>query len=382
MSILLILGFFYSCGTGEINIDTLVENNEYAQALTEVDKQLESHPENADLYYQKSKILALIAKEKPVDQRDSLYREMALTIDLASQLTDPPSLSLKLDTLWSETWSYEHHTGLDRYEEGEENYNEAIAHFRNAITINSRKLSSYKALSVAQYNNGDIDGAIHTLDLAKNIDNMDSEIYGNLGFLYLEKGNAEQAAFYYELAGEDVVQNKNIAFGLVNAYLANNNTEDAKDLLSELVETYPKDGRLHNVYGTVLFNEVSDLFQDLHTAYQQNDTANVTNLTIEVMGTAEMAEEELQKAYTTDTSNPEYIESLAVFYNNMAGNYFSLIKVAFEDAKEELESRAVSLIDFAINYYEKLEELQPQNSLYQTKIQNLKTLKENRTRNR
>ncbi len=381
MSIVLILGFFYSCGTGEISIDALVENNEYAQALTRVDEQLESNPENADLYYHKSRILALMAKEQPVDQRDSLYQEMALTIDRASQLTDPPSLSLKLDTLWSETWRYEHVSGLDRYEEGEESYEQAIAHFRNAITVNGEKLSSYKALSVAQYNNGDIDGAINTLDVAKNIDNMDPEIYGNLGFLYLEKGNAEQAAFYYELAGEDVVQNKNIAFGLVNAYLANDNTEDAKDLLSELVESYPEDGRLHNVYGSVLFNEASALFQDLRMAYQRNDTANVTNLTVEVVGTAEMAEEELQKAYTADSSNPDFIESLAVFYNNMAGNYFSLMEIAFEGDKPELETRAVSLIDFAIDYYEQLEELQPQNSTYQTKIQNLRTLKENRTTN-
>ncbi|MEP0009375.1 MAG: hypothetical protein ABJF72_09285, partial [Balneola sp.] len=101
-------------------------------------------------------------------------------------------------------------------------------------------------------------------------------------------------------------------------------------------------------------------------------------LSVEIEGVSENAENELIKAYQMDSSNLEFVESLAVFYNNMSGNYFSIYQVAFQGDKDTIEAKALSLTDFAITYYEKLQELNP-NSSYSEKIENLKKLKESWT---
>ena len=91
----------------------------------------------------------------------------------------------------------------------------------------------------------------------------------------------------------------------------------------------------------------------------------------------EEAETQLIEAFKRDTSNIEYLESLAVFYNNLAGNYLSIEKVAFEEDKPELRNRAYDLIDFAIDYYGRLSEMDPNNPEYQNKLTMLNKLKSN-----
>ena len=60
----------------------------------------------------------------------------------------------------------------------------------------------------------------------------------------------------------------------------------------------------------------------------------------------------------------------------MSGNYFSVHQVAFENDKSSIVERALALTDFAITYYEKLQELNTGNNSYSEKIENLKSLKE------
>lgn len=374
-SLALALGLFFSCGTANVNIDALIAESSYSEALSAVNKQLEKDPNQEILYFQKSKVLGLMAKEQPVDQRVNTYQEIVETMNSASSLYDPPLINPKLDSLRIQLWKQEHNSGLLEYDAGPDNYSTSIAHFNNAVTIKEDAVSSYKALAVVQYNNDDLDGALATLNSAKKYDEADTEIYEYLGFLNLEKGNAEQATFYYRLAGKDILENKNIGFGLVNAYISADQRTDAIELLEDLIEAYPRDAQLQNVYGTQLFNHASSLFKDYKTVYLTNDSAQVNNYGIEIERISESAEEALQLAYSADTTSVDYIESLAVFYNNMAGNYLSVMEVAFEKDKTVLRQKAIGLLDFASTYYGKLAELMPNNSSYTTKLERLKKLK-------
>ncbi len=177
------------------------------------------------------------------------------------------------------------------------------------------------------------------------------------------------------MANTDIVKNKNVAFGLVNAYIAAGNNADALDLLNQLVGHYPKDAKLHNVYGTQLYNETSSLFEELKVAYVTYDSSAVVSIKVEIEGVSELAEKEFIKAYSTDTSDVEFIESLAVFYNNMTGNYFSLLKTSFEEDHASIKERALTLVDFALTYYTKLASLSPQEDQIDNKIRTLNTLK-------
>lgn len=377
--IMLALGFFYSCSSGKIGFDSLINSGEYQEALTQIDKELEKNPNDLNLYYYKALVQAKIAENLNVTERDSIYIAFSETIEKSSGISEPPAVSIRLDSLRTEQWAFEHQNGLLLYENEEENYTDAVAHFKNALAIRTDKIETYKSLAVAQYKMGHIDDAISTLDNAKNIAELDLEIYENLGFLYLEQGNATQSVFYYNLAGQEILNNKNIAFGLVNAYIANNETEDALKLLEDLSQAYSNDPKIHNVYGTLLFRQVSPLFLDLKNAYTSMDSLTVSNLHVEIEGLAEKAEHQLQKAYTINELNKENTESLAVFYNNMSGGYFSVLDSSFESDRNSVEEKAIRLVGFAIDYYEKLIQMHPQNDLFKEKVQNLTTLKESRS---
>lgn len=374
------IGFFLSCTGSKFSANKLIDDGNYDQALIEISTEIDKNP-SPFLYFQKGKVHGLIASEASVSERASSYAEMNNSFDSISvyQTSSDQDWQTEADSLSNHYWNFEHQNGLKTYEnDSQESISTAISHFKNAVSINPSSVESYKSLSIAQYNNGNIDGALESLKVAEMLPDATTDVFESLGFLYLEKGDPEQSIIYYKKANQDPLKNKNIAFGLVNAYISQGKTYEAISFLNQLVNEFPRDAKLHNVYGTQLYTQVSELFSNLKSAYSVNDTSTTATLSVEIEGVSENAENELIKAYQMDSSNLEFVESLAVFYNNMSGNYFSIHQVAFQDDKETIEAKALSLTDFAITYYEKLQELNP-NSNYSKKIDNLKKLKESWT---
>jgi len=378
-SFLLVFGFFISCSSSKFSADNLIREGKYQEAIDKIDIELDKNP-SSNLYFQKGELHALIALENPVELRDFSYQNMAMAFDsakfYASELTDN-FVEPRIDSLTLYYWDLEHQAGLSEYEKNTEASTvNAINHFNNAIAIDSEQIKSYKSLSIALYNTDDVDAAIEVLSKGELINKGDREIFENLGFLYLEVGNPEQSISYYKKANQDPIKIKNVAFGLVNAYISQNRISEATSFLSKLVNEYPNEAKLHNVYGTQLYNQVSLLIPNLNSAFSSNDSSTVNTLMVEIEGLSEEAENELIEAYKADTSSVEYTESLAVFYNNMSGNYFSTLDIAFENNKNGLKTKALSLTEFAITYYKKLVELNGDNASYSSKIDNLNTLKD------
>lgn len=374
------IGFFLSCTGSKFTADKLIDDGNYEQALVEISAEIEKNP-SPYLYFQKGKVHGLIASDASVSERAYSYEEMSSSFDSISvyQTSSHQDWQTEADSLSNYYWNLEHQNGLKAYEEdSQESILTAISHFKNAVSIDPSSIESYKSLSIAQYNNGNIDGALESLKVAEMLPDATTDVFESLGFLYLEKGDPEQSIIYYKKADQDPLRNKNIAFGLVNAYISQGKTYEAISFLDELVHEFPNDAKLHNVYGTQLYEQVSELFSNLKSAYSVNDTSTTATLSVEIEGVSEKAENELIKAYQMDSSNLEFVESLAVFYNNMSGNYFSIYQVAFQSDKDTIEAKALSLTDFAITYYEKLQELNPSSS-YSGKIDNLKKLKESWT---
>ena len=378
-SFLLVIGFFISCSGSKFSAENLINEGNYQQALTEISAEIDKNP-SSFLFYQKGKVYGLIAKDSPVQDRETNYYNMSSSFDsIRVYQTASPETNwqAEADSLANYYWEMEHTNGLQSYKEGSvEDTQKAISHFRNAIAIEPENIESYKSLSIAQYNSSDVEGAIETLKMTESLETVSLDVFENLGFLYLETGNPEQSIFYYKKADQDPLKNKNVAFGLVNAYISQDRNSEAVSFLSNLVEEFPNDPKLRNVYGTQLYEQVSELFSNLRASYADSDTTSVTNLGVEIEGVSENAENELIKAYQIESSNIEFIESLAVFYNNMAGNYFSVHQDAFDDDKNSIAEKALALTDFSITYYEKLQELNTGNNSYSDKIENLKSLKE------
>lgn len=381
VSLVLTLGFFFACSTSKPSIDSLISSNQYDIALIQIDEQLAENPDQPDLLIQKGELNTLIASEIDVRERTQFYSEAISAFDSAISLGVDSLQNEKISTIKDKVWSKEHNAGTASYNNEEELSDPSItqAHFRNAISIKPGETSSHLSLATALYSSGDIDAAISTLNIAKNsADSVPVKVYENLGFMYLQNGAPDQSVFYYELANKDIIQSKNIAFGLVNAYISTSNTEKAIELLSNLVDTYPNDATIRNVYGTQLYLVTETIMDDLANAYLSSDSALVTQIRFEAEGVGEQAEKELIQAYSRDTTSTSFVESLGVFYNNLTAKYLTVNEVAFESDKLLLLAKAETLLNFAIEYYEKLSLLTPDSSELNTTLEGLNSLKQSR----
>lgn len=377
---MLAFGFFFACTSSKPTIDSLILSNQYDIALTQIEKQLAENPDQPDLLISKGEINTLIASDLDPRERTPFYSETGSAFDQAINLGVDSVQLEKINSIKDQTWSKEHNAGTAAYNtEGSSPENSiAQAHFQNAITLKPEE-SSYLSLATAQFTSGNIDEAISTLNTAKNkVPEVSPKIYENLGFLYLQNGEPDQSVFYYELANRDIIKSKNIAFGLVNAYISTSNTEKAIKLLDGLVENYPNDATIRNVYGTQLYLVTETIMNDLANAYLNNDSSLVSQIRFEAEGVGEQAEKQLIQAYSRDTTNTSFIESLGVFYNNLTGKYLSVYEVAFEADRPSLSIKAKILLDFAIEYYEKLSQFTPDNSDLESTLEGLYSLKQSR----
>lgn len=380
-SLILAIGFFFACSSSKPSIDSLIEQNQYNMALVQIDKQLAENPNQPDLLIKKGEIHLFLAEANDPRERSEFYSEAVNSFDEAITNGADSSQISGIHSIRTKLWSEEHNAGTATFnnEENKDDFSLAQAHFSNAIILKPQETSSHLSLATAQFSSGNIEGAISTLNIAKNtIDEVPQKIYENLGFLYLQNGDPDQSVFYYELANKDISQSKNIAFGLVNAYISTSNTEKAVDLLEELIKNYPNDATLRNVYGTQLYRITEHIMDDLTQAYIKEDSSLVSQIRFEAEGVGEQAERELVQAYSRDTTNTDYIESLAVFYNNLTGKYLGVYEVAFQSDKEAILSKAETLLDFAISYYEKLFDISPQDKAIESTLQSLSALKESR----
>lgn len=380
--LLLVAGLFYSCAGTEPNVDELIAANNYQQAISEIDARLSEDPSQPSLYIQRGEINAMLAQETDPELRTEFYNNTTDDFGKAIEYNASDSQIAEIDSLRQQYWKDEHNAGLriSENEDLDERFHRATIHFQNALILRDDAISSYKNLAVSQFNTGQLDEAISTLRTALNVsDEPPQELLENLGYLYLEKGDPEQAAYYYELANKDIEENPNLAFGLINAYIANDNREKAVDLLQPLVENNPDNANLRNVYGTQLYEITSGIMYDLKQAYANSDTMLVEQIRVEAEGMGEQAEEQLVEAFRRDTSNTEYLESLAVFYNNLSAQYLDIIPEAFPNHKQPLHEKAFTLVEFAVEYYEKLVEADPNNQDYNNKLNVLNTLQQRET---
>ena len=199
-SLVLAIGFFVSCSSSKFSADKLISEGNYQEAIDKIVVELSKNP-SSSLYFQKGAIHGLIAQDNNVEERKSDYQQMVSAFDSARVYqadSDNDLIEAEIDSLVYYYWELEHRSGLTEYEKSSDQaLYMAISHFNNAIVIDSEQVESYKSLSIALYNNNDIDEAINTLKKAESIDNTDIKIFENLGFLYLEIGNPEQSIFYY-----------------------------------------------------------------------------------------------------------------------------------------------------------------------------------------
>ena len=374
---LLAIGFFYGCSSSSIPIDTYINEERLEDALSEIEIQLEKTSGSQELFIKKGELLIRVAEKKSIEHRDSLYREAILAFKEAEILGVNNSQSESIHNLTYNSWLEELNLGTNAYDS--EEIDIALYHFENAIILNEAEPTAYLSKSVALYSTNDLDAALETRNQAKDKLTTESEkLYEYLGFLHLQNSNAEEATYYYELAKTNITSNKNIAFGLVNIYISNSELQKAIDLLLDLNNEIPNDAGINNVLGTQLFFFTEYLYDNLTEAYKSNNLSSVNPLKLDAESFSKQAESCLIKAYEIESTNHEYIQSLAVFYNNLTAIYLSLAQIAPEQEKNYFLIKTDLSINSAIKYFELLLSTNPGNEETLTSIKMLKKLQSDR----
>ncbi|MCR9132650.1 MAG: tetratricopeptide repeat protein [bacterium] len=377
----LAIGFFFACSSSAPTITTLVDEQQYTEALNAIEASLSNNPNQPELLIQRGQIYLTLTKDVEVYDRTEFYQNAVESFNTASTFELSNDQSVTISNELNSAWADELNTGTDLYENQSlsDRIDVAIAHFSNAIILNPQDPKAYMSQAVALYNSNKTNDAIETLNSAQTtLDDVPDKLYEYLGFLHLQNNNSEQAIFYYELANTDITANKNIAFGLVNTYILNQQREKAIDLLEQLTVKFPEDARIRNVYGTQLFFIAEGILEDLTDAYIANDPTFIDQLKFEAEGVSEQAEEQLITAYELENTEQEYVQSLAVFYNNMTAIYLSLSAISPEEDKGLFLNKAEALLDLSIQYYQILSSMNPGDAEINASIDMLEKLKTNR----
>jgi len=372
-----VLGFFLGCSNTLKTVESLVQEQAYFQALKELEKGLEKRPENELLWLEQGRIHLIYSETDEPIQRTYHYQTAYFSFEEARRLGVDSTQNAEIDSLLQLYWAQEHNAGIRALESGEydDRLRDASSHLRNAVALKPNEISSYIALSNAYYSAAKMKLAVKTLrDAEENLDAPNAQIYEKLGFLSLEQGDIEEAITFYQRSIE-IADNKNAAFGLVNAYILAGESLLSVELLSSLLERYPNDTDINHVYGVQLNIVLDGYLTQLHQAYEDDQSDEVEHLreAIDLMMVG--AEGQLTQAYQNDISNTAFVESLAIFYNNLTSKYLEMLEVAYTEHVDPMSDSAAEYLDKAITYYKRMQQLRPNDREYSQKAESLGELR-------
>lgn len=376
-AIFVVLGFFLGCSNTLKTVESLVQEQAYFQALKELEEGLEKRPENELLWLEQGRIHLIYSESDEPIQRTYHYQTAYYSFEEARSLGVDSTQNAEIDQLLQRYWTQEHNAGIRALEsvEYDDRLRDASSHLRNAVALKPNEISSYIALSNAYYSAAKIKLAVKTLrDAEENLDAPNAQIYEKLGFLSLEQGEIEQSIAFYQRSIE-IADNKNAAFGLVNAYILAGESLMAVKLLSSLLERYPNDTEINHVYGVQLNVVLDGYLTQLHQAYEDKNTEEVERLREAIDLMMEGAESQLTQAYQNDISNTAFVESLAIFYNNLTSKYLEMLEVAYTEHVNPMSDAAAAYLDKAIIYYKRMQQLRPNDSEYTQKAESLGELR-------
>jgi predicted Zn-dependent protease len=365
-SFVLAFGFFISCSTLEpSNQESATSENlseqQIQQQIETLDQDISNNPDQADLYFQKGKLLTKLAQKKanPTD-RVTPYTNARQVLGRAVSLYDNTSDSEskdKVSDLLNVTWSLEHNQGVKLLQEKnveQPNYKGAIAHFNNATVIIPDSAVSYKMKARTLYKNQQQKEAINTLETAREkIENPPVLLLEQLAFLYLENNTPQKAIGIYEQAESFSNRNLNLLHGLSNAYINAGEHQKAIALLEQLITDEPQ----NIVYGQSLATELYFLgkskIESVATALKRGDSLD--NTAFDSVNTLfAKAEEHFNQLSEANPGNLEIQERTATFYYNSASQYQRLVPLVSETYKNQLQEKIKQYLSASIPLFENL----------------------------
>lgn len=339
--------------------------------IEDIEKKIEEEPTNGDLYFEKGKLLNELAQQKTDPAgRTPLYREMYKALKQAErELEESGSASRmqKIEELLNVAWSNEHNQGVKHSQSDstidKEDLDKAISFFNNATIILPDTAVSYQLKARTQYRNHDKEGAIQTLEKAREIiQNVPVELMEQLAFLYLDTDQPEEAADIYRRA-ESISEGKlNLLHGLINAYIEAEEHSKALQVLDILTENEPDNIIYTKTKGTQLYLLGARKIDSLQvTGIDKQRKEKLFSAGDSLWNEAVV---QFQQAFENNEQDEEWKQELAEFYQTMSAKYQQSLPHISETSKETARQKIDDYLGASIPLYVSLVEQYPENKRF------------------
>ncbi|MDX1419775.1 MAG: tetratricopeptide repeat protein [Rubricoccaceae bacterium] len=234
-----------------------IRNEEYDQALTNLNRALETNPDNAEALSLKAEVLRLQADGLPQPpERRPLYEEMVGALERAAALDPTMAEPSGIATITRmNAWAKEMNQGgtlLRRSGSDPEAADRAIAAFDNAVLIQPDSSSSHFNLGLAYLVGGETDDAVTPLREAVSMGDASAEAYRYLGVALLQTQQGAEAVEILEEGAQRYPADDALRAELLNAYAATNQPDRAVSAYEGMIADDPESALLRYNYGSTL----------------------------------------------------------------------------------------------------------------------------------
>ncbi len=231
-----------------------LRNKDYDRALGNLEKALETNPQNAEAYELKGQVLSeqAFATEDPVEHT-RLLMEMKEAFENAAQYD--PALQETVTRSMRIAYANEFQRAVQAFNRGRNDDSEfsvAADYFGNAATLQPDSSGAYVNQAYAYMNAGEPNKALEPFEMALEKGDTEPETYRFLSGLYASNDRMDDAIVTLEEATRMYPDNVDLQTELLNAYQVTGQTDKAMDRYRAAVERDPDNELFRYNYGTLL----------------------------------------------------------------------------------------------------------------------------------
>jgi tetratricopeptide (TPR) repeat protein len=394
----------WSCGS-DPNIESArlaLVQQDFEEVIKAADAAIQANPESGDGYYYKGVAYASMAAEKPADQRVEDYEQARIYLLEARKRYEEQEVTSNearnLNEILIETWGYEHNMGVqplanDIVSSPEDSLILSRHHFTNATTINPDSVLSFNLLAEVNFALGDYAEAEEiTRRIIYDMEMGDLYNYYRLAFFLIENQRDEEAIELLLEARDLYPDEIEIVQEIANAYLRGGRTDEALEVVQELIERDPENPQYRLVYATQVYqmvqelddqvrrihDEVYDMSREIRQkarqagadqreiermiAEMEEKQTEANDLITESFRFSDMAKEELLLALESDPDNVDVHATLGIVYQNRGALMQDKRNMTEDmDEADKFDRQAREYLQMSIPHYEKAAELEPDN---------------------
>ena len=395
----------WSCA-GDPNIESArlaLAQQDFEEVIQSADAAIEADPENGDGYYYKGVAYASLAGNKPPEDRFEDYEKAREYLIEAHRLYREQNVSSSeaenLSDIIVEVWGYEHNMGVqplsdDIISSPEDSLRLSRHHFINATTINPDSVLSFNLLAEVSFALGNNEEAeAISRKVIYEMEQGDLYNYYRLAFFLMEDGRDEEAVDLLQEARAIFPDEIEIIQEIANAYLRIGMTDEALEVVQELIERDPENPQYRLVYATQVYQMVQDLDDQVRKLHDEvydmsreirqkarepgADQQEIENMLAEMQEKqdqanelidesfrfSDIAKEELLLALEADPDNADIHSTLGIVYQNRGALMQDKRNMTEDmDEADEFDRQARQYLQESLPHYEKAAELEPDNT--------------------